>query len=143
MIGRMPGFAPWAKGIAEGLSLEHGLPLTVEPVKVDAGKATIGERLIGENGGFNCVQCHSVGLRGATAVFEAPGIDLAFTRERIRAEYYARWVMHPLRIDPETKMPRFADDEGKTPLGEVLGGRAAEQFDAIWQYLHTVEKASK
>jgi hypothetical protein len=51
--------------------------------------------------------------------------------------------MHPLRIDPETKMPRFADDEGKTPLADVLGGRAAEQFDAIWQYLHTVEKAPR
>jgi mono/diheme cytochrome c family protein len=143
IIGRMPGFVPWAKGIAEGLPLEHGFPIEVAPVKPDLAKAKIGERLIGENGGFNCVQCHSVGPRGATAVFEAPGIDLALTRERIRPEYYARWVLHPLRIDPETKMPRFADDEGKTPLVDVLGGNAADQFDAIWQYLHTVERAPK
>ena len=65
IIGRMPGFVPWAKGIAEGLSLEHGFPIEVAEVKPDVAKAKFGERLIGENGGFNCVQCHSIGPRGA------------------------------------------------------------------------------
>ena len=36
------------------------------------------------------------------------------------------------------KMPRFADDDGNTPLSDVLGGQAAAQFDAMWQYLGTV-----
>jgi mono/diheme cytochrome c family protein len=140
IIGRMPGFAMWAKGIAEGLSLEHGFPLSVAPTVVDAERAKIGEQLIGENGGFNCVQCHGVGDRQATAVFEAPGPNLISSHERLRREYYTRWLMHPLRIDPDTKMPRFADDEGKTSLNEVLGGKASEQFDAIWQYLQTLKK---
>jgi hypothetical protein len=81
-----------------------------------------------------------VGDRQATAVFEAPGPNLISSHERLRREYYTRWLMHPLRIDPDTKMPRFADDEGKTSLNEVLGGKASEQFDAIWQYLQTLKK---
>jgi mono/diheme cytochrome c family protein len=140
IIGRMPGFATWAKGIADGLAFEHGFPLTVTPVKVDAEKAKAGEQLIGENGGFNCVQCHGVASRPPTAVFEAPGPNLVHAQERLRPEYYRRWLLYPLRVDPETKMPRFSDDEGKTPLTEILAGNANEQFDAIWQYLHSIKE---
>jgi hypothetical protein len=86
------------------------------------------------------VQCHNVGSRQATAVFEAPGNDLARVKERLRQEYFLRWVLHPLRIDPESKMPRFSDDEGRTPLTNILEGNAIDQFDAIWQYLHTVKE---
>ena len=140
IIGRMPGFAAWAKELSHGFALEHGLPVEVAPVKVDPDRAKFGEQLIGENGGFNCVQCHNVGSRQATAVFEAPGNDLARVQERLRHDYFIRWVLHPLRIDPETKMPRFADDEGRTPLTDILEGKATEQFDAIWQYLHTIKE---
>jgi hypothetical protein len=48
--------------------------------------------------------------------------------------------MHPLRIDPESKMPKFADDEGKTPLTQYYEGDARKQFDAIWEYLRTLKK---
>jgi mono/diheme cytochrome c family protein len=140
IIGRMPGFSAWAKGLGEGLALEHGFPIIPAPVKVDPERAKIGEQLIGENGGFNCVQCHNVGSRQATAVFEAPGNDLARVKERLRREYFLRWVLHPLRIDPESKMPRFSDDEGRTPLTDILEGKAIDQFDAIWQNLHTLKE---
>lgn len=139
LIGRMPGFGTWAKGIAEGLPLEHGFPLAVEATKVVPERVKIGEQLIGENGGFNCLQCHGVGEKNATAVFEAPGPNLAHVKERIRKDYYDRWLLHPTRIDPETKMPRFSNDDGMTPLTDLLEGKASEQFDAIWQYLQTVK----
>jgi hypothetical protein len=74
-------------------------------------------------------------------VFEAPGINLGYTPERLRKGFYHRWVMHPLRIDPDTKMPRFSDDEGKTPLTDLYEGVAKEQFEAIWQHLRAVPKA--
>ncbi len=144
LLARMPGFASVAKGISEGLSLEHGFtlsPVKDTPAAPDVIKA--GETLISENGGFNCTTCHTLGDRPATAVFEAPGINLAFARERLRKGYFDRWLLHPLRIDPETKMPRFSDDEGKTPLGDFFDGKAAAQFDSIWQYLGTVPKPTK
>ena len=120
---------------------EHGFTLTAaKDAKPAAEIIKAGETLIGENGGFNCTTCHTLGDRAATAVFEAPGTNLAYARERMRKGYYDRWLLHPLRIDPESKMPRFSDDDGKTPLSDFFDGKAAAQFDAIWHYLGTVPK---
>jgi hypothetical protein len=35
-------------------------------------------------------------------------------------------------------MPKFSEDGQTTQRAEVLGGKAGEQFDAIWQYLHSI-----
>ena len=74
-----------------------------------------------------------------TAVFEAPGINLAYTTERLRKGFFQRWLLAPLRIDAETKMPKFSEDGVSTQITDVLDGKAAQQFDAIWQYLQTVK----
>ena len=141
IIARMPGFPAVAEGIASGLSLAHGFPLTpAAPIASAPEKMKAGETLLGENGGFNCLQCHALGDRAATAVFEAPAPNFALSRERLRKEFFDRWLLFPLRIDPETKMPRFADDDGKTPLTDFFDGKASEQYDAIWQYLQSLKK---
>lgn len=140
IVGRMPGFATYADPLAKGLARGQGFDSPLSPTVPTAEKAKAGETLIGENGGFNCIQCHTLGERAATAVFEAPGPNLALTPVRLRQEYFHRWVLAPTRIDPETKMPRFADEQGKTPLTDFFGGQASEQFDAIWQYLQTLRR---
>ncbi|HEX8311048.1 MAG TPA: c-type cytochrome [Chthoniobacteraceae bacterium] len=142
IIARMPAFKAAAEGIAAGLSMEHGFSpvLTLEPAP-EPERAKIGGILLGESGGFNCTTCHGLGERAPTAVFEAPGINLAYTPERLRKGYYHRWVLHPLRIDPDTKMPRFSDDDGKTPLTDHYEGVASDQFEGIWQHLRTIPKA--
>lgn len=141
IIGRMPGFVAVAEGISTGLSLSHGFaPAVDQEPAPDPQKAQHGLTLLGAEGGFNCITCHGIGEQAPTAVFEAPGINLALSMERLRKGYFDRWVLHPLRIDPETKMPRFADDEGKTPLTDILDGDARQQIDAMWQHLRTVKK---
>jgi mono/diheme cytochrome c family protein len=141
IVGRMPGFASPSEMLAKGLAHSHGFGTNLAPEPApDAEKVKAGETLLGENGGFNCVQCHTLGTRAATAVFEAPGPNLALTPTRLRKEYFHRWVLAPTRIDPETKMPKFADEEGRTPLSDFFEGQAAQQFDAIWQYLQTLKK---
>ncbi len=141
IVGRMPGFATYAGALARGLAQEHGLGLDIaaEPAPT-AEQAKAGETLLGENGGFNCIQCHTLADRPATAVFEAPGPNLALAPTRLRKEYFHRWAIAPTRIDPETKMPKFADEQGRTPLTDFFEGRADLQFDAIWQYLRTLKK---
>lgn len=141
LIPRMPGFtAALAEPLSRGLAYQHGLPLTDPPSAPKPDFIKAGESLIGESGGFNCTTCHGVGDKAATAVFEAPGINLALSAQRMRHGFYSRWVLNPQRVDPETKMPRFSDDEGKTPLSDHFEGKASEQFEAIWQYLQSVGK---
>ncbi len=79
-----------------------------------------------------------VGDSPAQEVFEAPGINLKWTPQRIRKEFYHRWCRDPLRIDPTTKMTRFTDDEGLTGLTDVLEGEGEAQFEAIWRYLQSL-----
>jgi mono/diheme cytochrome c family protein len=132
----MPGYAHAGAGLAAGLSYQHGFPLACAPEPpVDPASAAVGARLAGAAGGFNCIQCHAVGARPATAPFEAPGNNLAAVTTRLRRGYYDRWMLAPLRVDPATKMPRFSDEDGLTPLTDVEDGDAAAQFGAIWEYM--------
>ncbi|MEI6248160.1 MAG: cytochrome c [Verrucomicrobiota bacterium] len=140
LIGRMPGFAHYAEGLALGFAHQHGLPQKeVAEAAPNEAKVKFGETLLGNSGGFNCIQCHGLGDQAATAVFEAPAINFVQSIERLRKGYFARWVMAPTRIDPETKMPKYADPEGMTQLTDPLDGKGAEQFDAIREYLRTVK----
>ena len=140
LIGRMPGFAHFADGLALGFAHQHGLPQQepAEPAPNET-KVKFGETLLGNSGGFNCIQCHGLGDQAATAVFEAPAINFVQSNERLRKGYFARWVMAPTRIDPQTKMPKYADPEGMTQLTDPLDGKGAEQFEAIREYLRTVK----
>ena len=140
LIGRMPGFAHVADNLALGLNHQHGLPQkeTDEPAG-DAERIANGEKLIGADGGFNCITCHAVGEKEATAVFEAPAINFAQTAERLRKGYFHRWVLAPTRIDPDTKMPKYADPEGVTQLSDPYEGKGPVQFEAIREYIRTVK----
>ena len=135
MLARMPGFPARADGIAQGLVLEHGYS-TVKPpeTKPDPALAKIGKQLVGRNGGFSCVQCHGIGNIGPISPFEAPSINFKYINERIREDYFDRWMRDPTLIVSTTKMPRFQND-GKTALTDILDGDSSKQFDAIWNYL--------
>lgn len=144
MIARMPGFAFHASGLATGMSHQHGFACADAPTKpVDAEQAEIGATLLGASGGFNCIQCHPVGLRPATSPFEAPSTNLASTTQRLRPSFYDRWMIAPTRVTPGTKMPKFADEEGRTQITDTLDGEAKDQFQAIWEHLRTVEGSKK
>ncbi|MEC9047415.1 MAG: c-type cytochrome [Planctomycetota bacterium] len=136
MTARMPKFERHGAALTDGLVREHGYGAKDEPIL--AGKANLamhGQRLLAQGSGFGCVQCHAVGDNKATQVFEREGINLLTARGRLRHEYYTRWLADPTRLDPDARMPKYADDKGKTAFTDVLGGKAADQFEAIWQFL--------
>jgi mono/diheme cytochrome c family protein len=140
LASRMPGFGAPGIGIANGLSHQHGFPLADMPEPApDKSLVESGQKLVSADGGFNCVQCHGMKDVPATAVFEAPGINLTYTTERLRRGYFQRWLLAPLRIDADTKMPKFSEDGVTTQLSDVLDGKAPQQFDAIWQYLRSAK----
>ena len=136
LTARMPAFRRHGDALAAGLVREHGYGAQDEPIRPgDAQLAIHGARLVAQGTGFGCVQCHALGDQPAVQVFEREGIELTTARGRLRHEYYTRWLADPTRLDPDSRMPKYADDKGKTAFTDVLGGDAAAQFEAIWQYL--------
>ena len=134
---RMPSFPARAEMLAIGLAQEHGCAPGSPPEPApDPKLAEVGRQLCGKtpNQGFSCVQCHAAADQPPFAPFEAPATNLKYVTERLRHDYYVRWVRDPQRIDPTTKMPKFEDDEGKTGL-PAFDHDGAKQYEAIWQYL--------
>jgi len=143
---RMPAFAAYAEHLGRGLSTIAGLPPTASPDPAPADSAElakIGQKLAGPNGGFTCVSCHGIGDFAATQVFEAPGINLAHSGGRLQKSYFKRWLRSPLSVDPSTKMPVYFDDEGRSPLADVLEGDGPKTIGAIWEYLRLGDKMPK
>ena len=137
---RMPVFPKYAEGLAQGLAMLNGLPPKTPaepPINEEAAKA--GHAMISTDGGFSCIACHAVRNFGATQVFEAAGINLGWSAERLQPSFYTRWVNNPLRIDPQTKMPVYFS-QGQSPLSDYFNGDAKQQIDALWQYIRQGDK---
>ena len=141
VLHQMPTFPQRAEALATGLVMSHGYPpQTAAEAPVPPELVKIGQKFVGADGGFSCISCHAVGEQKATQVFESEGINLARSAARLQKDYFARWLMNPLRVEPTTKMPVYFDEEGKSQLGDILEGSAAKQIDAIWQYLRQGDK---
>jgi cytochrome c2 len=134
---RMPAFPVAAAAIAHGLAAEHGLPPDEPPFSPDPRLIPIGKRLSEKNGGLDCRQCHNLEAVTPKQVNDAQGISFLHVPERIRHGYYSRWMLDPLRIDPATKMPKFAADGRHTVVKDVFDGDAGRQFESIWHYLQS------
>lgn len=136
---RMPAFPARARILAVGLSHEHGFGVNEdERPKPDAKLAAIGEKLVPQQGGFNCNNCHGIGKTPAIQPFEAPGINLVDAAVRLRYAYYQRWMLAPDRVDVTMRMPVFAMDGKTTQIRDVFDGDAHKQFDALWHYIQTL-----
>jgi cytochrome c553 len=131
LTARMPVFNSRANGLARGLSHEHGYSSIKPEFKQDKELAELGRTLTGL-GGFGCVVCHDVGTGKATAPFEVKGLNLAYAHDRLRYDYFLRWMQHPQRVVDTTKMPRYSIDG--TSAFPQLEGNADEQYRAIWHY---------
>ena len=131
---RMPAFASRAANLAAGLAAKHGVTTTAPRPAVRAAVATTGATLAGE-GGYSCIACHDAGPRKALQVFEGQGPNLALAGQRLRYDYFQRWMHWPQRIAPATIMPRYTKDRDRALLDAHLGGNAEQQFEAIWHWM--------
>ena len=137
---RMPTFASHAGVLAAGLHHQHGLPastVTAEPA--DEALAAIGRDLI-RGDRLGCHSCHALGDQPALGgEGSEETINFALVRRRLRRSYFDRFLRDPQRILPGTKMPQFVDEDGYTGLYDVFDGEAERQFEAIWQYLGSLD----
>lgn len=139
---RMPAFPAYAAELAAGLAAEHGLSAEPEPsLTIEKELAEIGRRLAQKDQGLDCRQCHAVAGQQPTGDDKtkiAPGIDFAATKQRMRGEFYRRFVLDPPRFDVTIRMPKFALDGKTTQAVQILDGDAAKQFEALWHYIHSL-----
>jgi cytochrome c2 len=136
---RMPAFKSYAKPLAEGLSRLHGFePGGPIEEKLDPEFVKVGHDLVGAEG-FACTTCHGIGDAAPTAAFEVGAINFDQVSKRLREEYFHRWMDHPAAVIPGNKMPRYSEGN-VSPRQDVLDGDAQKQYDAIWQWIHSLSE---
>jgi cytochrome c553 len=138
---RMPRLHARGDWISTGLSHEHGFDLEENPRPPhDEELAAIGSEVAASSTGLACHRCHAIGERQATAPLEVLSTNLWYVTERLRYGFYHRWLRDPLRIDPQTKMIKFAQDGRRTGLDTYYDGDARQQFEAVWHYLEQLNR---
>jgi mono/diheme cytochrome c family protein len=137
LSARMPAFETQGLLLAEGLAQEHGLGR--EDSKTVASKDFKKEGLsfVTQAG---CNVCHGIAEKKPMAQFEFGAPNLKFATERLRQEYFTRWMMDPLRVQKTTMIKHSSITDGKatTPF-PILGGDALKQYEAVWQYLKSIQ----
>ncbi len=103
---------------------------TVHKVDLNAQKIAAGRTIIGKSG-LGCISCHDISGIPNTGT---RGPDLATINQRVRYDWFERWLHQPLRMAPGTRMPQAFID-GKSALATVLAGDPDEQAEAMWAYL--------
>jgi hypothetical protein len=140
---RMPAFPAYAQDLARGLAAEHGYATTArEAPSLDPEAVEIGRLLSLKDAGLDCRQCHGIGAElpvGDKNTQIALGINFYTIRDRLRHDYYKRFVLDPPRYDVGTKMPKLVGEKGRTRVKQHFDGDATRQFEALWQYIQSLD----
>jgi len=141
---RMPSLPVRGDQLSRGLSYEHGFGLEENPQPPpNNALAAIGSQVAAMQTGLACHRCHAIGDKQATAPFEARSTNLSFAADRLRYGFFHRWMRDPMRIDPATKMIKFAPNGQTTGLDRFYNGDAHDQFEAVWHYLQRLNADEK
>jgi mono/diheme cytochrome c family protein len=135
---RMPRYGPDQVGkLVEGLTALDGAELddTVYKPASTPAKIESGRYLVGKNA-FGCIACHDLAGIPSTGT---RGPDLAASPQRVRYDWYLRWLEQPGRMVPGTRMPAVFIS-GKSPVEKVFDGNAEAQAEAMWSYLSLGDK---
>ncbi len=105
--------------------------------------AAVGAKIAAMENGLACMRCHSIGKEKPIAAFDALSTNLAYASDRLTYEYFNRWMFDPQRVDPRTKMLKFSLDRKKTSFQTAFDGDAKKQFEAIWEYLESIDTINR
>ena len=137
---RMPGFPNFADNLARGMAHGAGVTTGVQLTAPDKPQADAGAKVAGLTG-YACTTCHAAGATAALQAFEGQGPNLQLSGERLREEYYMAWMHWPQRFIPTTIMPKYTADKETALNPTFFDGNAGEQFEALWQWMKTLEGA--
>ncbi|QDU78595.1 Cytochrome c [Polystyrenella longa] len=106
-------------------------PIPEVPKKSEEEWFLTGQALVGARG-FSCIACHQIGDFQPKKVEPGTrGTDLQGIGDRMRKEFYFRWVQSPIRIIRGMEMPSF-----NRPKEGVLEAHLPSQLAAVWEALN-------
>jgi mono/diheme cytochrome c family protein len=130
MLTRMPAFGAANVGhLAEDFEKADLQPASPAPPK-DPKLVQGGRQLTGTKG-LSCITCHTFSGHKSLGI---PGMDLSVMGQRLRRDWFLRYLLEPNVLRPGTRMPTYWP-EGKSVLKTVFEGDAALQREGLWQYL--------
>lgn len=101
--------------------------------KVDDLEA--GRKLLGTNGGVNCITCHRWGDQPSLGI---QGPDISDLDKRMDPDWFRHYLIDPAAYRPGTLMPALWPD-GHASVKDILGGDTEKQIGAIWAFIHDGE----
>ena len=107
----------------------------------DSKMKAIGRRLAGEKG-LGCIKCHTFDKFKATGI---QSIDLTIMSDRLRKDWFHRYMANPQTYRPGTRMPA-PWPFGQATIRDVLDGgnveqQVAKQKESVWLFLEDGKKA--
>ncbi|TWT64997.1 family 16 glycoside hydrolase [Allorhodopirellula solitaria] len=133
MKTRMPAFDHEKLAEFEKAMVRSDRSDAVEPIEWSESAQDIqieGRKLCG-NGGLACIKCHSYNGNTGGGL---GAIDMLLMPERLRPEWFQRYLKDPTFYRPGTRMPN-SFIEGQSALTDIYEGDPNKQIEAMWQYL--------
>ena len=131
---QMPAYAAHASTFADWfakIDQKDGVRTLIDrPDDLEAGR-----KLLGINGGVNCITCHNWGDQKALGI---PALDLSSLNERLQPSWFRSYLLNPAEYRPGTLMPSFWP-EGHSSIKDVLEGDSERQIGAIWKFIKNGE----
>lgn len=119
--------------IAEDQRTEAEIPHLSEP---EHRIKAIGQDLVSAKA-LACIKCHTFAGYPATGI---QAISLTTMHQRLREDWFMRYLADPSRYRPGTRMPNSFPN-GVSAAREILDGQPDSQIVAMWTYLKDGDRA--
>lgn len=131
MATRMPVFGEANVGaLVQALERADSRPTAAAAPTVTERDAKFGHRLVGRDG-LSCIACHTFGKFASLGI---PALSLDHMQERLKWDWFRRYLPDPAALRPGTRMPSFWPD-GKAVNPGILAGDTDAQIRAIWAWM--------
>jgi mono/diheme cytochrome c family protein len=134
MLTRMPRFGSGNVGHLAALfaAVDKQPSAPPPPLNLPAYRVTSEGRFLVGGRAFSCIKCHNFGKYQGEGI---QAMDMTTMTQRLRPEWFRRYVRDPAALRPGTRMPAAWPKTGPSMLREVLGGDSDRQISAVWAYL--------
>jgi mono/diheme cytochrome c family protein len=139
MHTRMPQFGQENVGeLAQQMAMLDGVwPDSDRDAPASTDEAVRAGRALAGAQAYNCISCHAFADR---ALAGSAGPNLVNFSERLRYDWWNRYIHNPARFKPGTRMSGFfLSREGTAQNKDILQGDPQSQSDALWAYLNLGE----